>query len=340
MVCSSIGNSFPTIVNRTRQRNISTSADRISEKRIVAQNFLPHFYSFLICFFHTGIVNINQMFHRGKPDVLVIIGTGVMGTAVARRLGNGRHTCIGNTQGNAVSSNSSNGHAISHHSLHLPDHESVRRFAQEVSNIGRIDAIVVTAPGSSPLASTPRQIYEVDLLGIAHVIDAFLPYVSPRTSVVCIASTAANIATHFSPLSRELEKHLATAPIDQLLNHRELDINSHGPEAARRAYAISKRGNQLRVEGAAVAYGKMGARINSISPGTILVKMVKREEEEGSNRDDGLQGLIDRSVLGKAGTVEDVANVVAFLVSHESQYITGIDIVVDGGTFSGKKWET
>lgn len=291
----------------------------------------------------TAISLTSIMFERIQHDVLVIIGSGGISTAISRRLSNGRHTCFVDIQtSNAVSNastRSENGNSISHHQVDLTSHESVKELANEISSLGRIDAIVMTAPGVSPLSSTPEQIFKTDLLGVAYVIDAFIPLVSPRTSFVCIASTAANVATHFTPLSRDLEIHLASAPIEDLLDHPELDIEDEGPQAARRAYAIAKRGNQLRVEGNAVAYGRMGARINSVSPGMILMKMVKEEAEDGPSGP-GFQGLIDRSVMGKAGTVEDVANVVAFLVGYESHYITGIDIVVDGGTLAGRKWSS
>jgi hypothetical protein len=90
---------------------------------------------------------------------------------------------------------------------------------------------------------TARQIFEVDLLGTAHVIYAFLHVASPGTSVICIASTAA----YYVPLPSDLERHLATAPTHSLLDHDGLD-----PDAAYAyAYAVAKRGNQLRAQAAA-----------------------------------------------------------------------------------------
>ena len=100
---------------------------------------------------------------------------------------------------------------------------------------GRVDAVIHTA-GVSPVTATARQVYLVDLLGTAHVIDAFLAVASPGTSLICVAS----MAGHFAALPAHLERHLATAATGQLLDHADIDLNS--PDSSS-AYVIAKRGN-------------------------------------------------------------------------------------------------
>ncbi|KAH6675825.1 hypothetical protein B0J14DRAFT_637285 [Halenospora varia] len=244
--------------------------------------------------------------------VLVVIGIGGMGLSIARRLATLR----------------SEGHTVEVHALDIVDYSAVCKLTQEAGNLGQIDAIIHTA-GVAPGISSARQIFEIDLLGTANVIEAFLPVASPGTSLVCIASMAGNMIQ----LSSDLEKHLATAARDQLLQHKEIDLESSNPGMA---YGMAKRGNQLRVQGAARAWGKKGARVNSVSPGVISTALAQRELEGPGG--DHMRSMIELSAARRLGTPDDVANAVAFLAGSDSNFITGNDILVDGGTVSGRRW--
>jgi NAD(P)-dependent dehydrogenase (short-subunit alcohol dehydrogenase family) len=178
--------------------------------------------------------------------------------------------------------------------------------------------------------ATARQIYQVDLLGTAHVIDAFLPVASPGTSLVCVAS----MAGHFASLPEDLERHLATAPAGQLLQHEGIDLDAD-PSTA---YLVAKRGNQLRVQAAAHAWGAKGARLNTISPGVISTPMGQAELQGPVGQ--YIQAMIDLSGAGRVGTPDDIAAAAAFLVGPESSFITGSDIQVDGGVVAAQRWNT
>lgn len=99
------------------------------------------------------------------------------------------------------------------------------------------------------------------------------------------------------------------------------------------AYSIAKRGNQVRVQAASKAWGARGARINSISPGVISTPM--GQEELAGESGAGMRVMVEGSGTGRLGTPNDIANATAFLLSDEASFVTGTDLLVDGGTVAG-----
>ncbi|WP_371551866.1 SDR family oxidoreductase [Streptomyces sp. NBC_00554] len=266
-------------------------------------------------------------------NVLVVIGTGGMGLAVARRLAAGRRVLLADWSAPGLEATvgtlRGEGHEVEGHTVDVTQRDSVESLAVAAGAAGRVDAVVHTA-GVSPVMATARQIYEVDLLGTAHVIDAFLPVASAGTSLVCVAS----MAGHFASLSADLERHLATAPTDELLEHKEFDLESE-PALA---YVVAKRANQLRVQASAHAWGAKGARLNTISPGVISTPMGAQELQGPAGVH--IQAMLDLSGARRAGTPDDIASAAAFLTGPDSAFITGNDLLVDGGTVSAQRWNT
>jgi NAD(P)-dependent dehydrogenase (short-subunit alcohol dehydrogenase family) len=265
-------------------------------------------------------------------NALVVIGAGGMGLAIARRLGGGRHLLLADASAaqldGALNLLLAEGFWVDGHEVDVAERGSVEKLASEAGSAGHIDAVIHTA-GVSPVMATARQIFEVDLLGTAHVIDAFYSVCGPGTSLVCLASMAGN----FASLSPELERHLATAPTEHLLEHDGIDLDSPDPGTA---YVVAKRGNQLRVEAAAHDWGGRGARLNTISPGVISTPMGLQELQGPVGAH--IQTMIDRSGARRVGTPDDIAGVAAFLAGPESSFITGNNILVDGGAVAAGKW--
>nr|WP_255580416.1 MULTISPECIES: SDR family oxidoreductase [unclassified Caulobacter] len=95
------------------------------------------------------------------------------------------------------------------------------------------------------------------------------------------------------------------------------------------AYQLSKRGNALRVAAQAVRWGARGARINAISPGIVMTPLA-RDELTGP-RGAGYRRMIEGSAAGRAGTPDEVGAVGALLMGPDGGFITGSDILMDGG---------
>jgi NAD(P)-dependent dehydrogenase (short-subunit alcohol dehydrogenase family) len=120
---------------------------------------------------------------------------------------------------------------------------------------------------------------------------------------------------------------LATTPVEDLL-----DLPFLQPDQVTDSlheYQISKRGNALRVMAEAVRWGKRGARVNTISPGIIITPLA-RDEFTGP-RGEGYRRMIERSPVGRAGTPDEVGTVGALLMGPDGGFITGSDILMDGG---------
>ncbi|MEU9361041.1 SDR family oxidoreductase [Streptomyces sp. NPDC048301] len=267
-----------------------------------------------------------------EADVVVVTGTGGMGIAVARRLGSGRAMVLADAVpqalDRAVTLLRAEGYTVQGQLTDVSDAQAVTELARTAGRRGRVAAVVHTA-GVSAATSTVQQIMRVDLAGTAHVIDAFRAVATRGTSLVCVAS----MAGHYATLRHADEVRLATAPAGELLS---LDVVTTVGDDPIAAYILAKRANQVRVQAAALAWNRVGARINTISPGVISTPMAKSEEQAPSG--DHMMGMLDACGAGRTGTPGEIAEAAAFLTGPGSLYITGTDLLVDGGQAAWLRW--
>ncbi|MGW6238450.1 SDR family oxidoreductase [Streptomyces sp. NPDC055094] len=260
-----------------------------------------------------------------RRDVVVVTGAGGMGVAIARRLGSGRTVILADASeqrlGETVGALTAEGYAVRGAVTDVSDRGSVGRLAATASGAGRVAAVVHTA-GLSPATAPAKAIVDVNLMGTAHVIDVFGTVASRGTAPVCVSS----MAGHYASLGREEELALATTPTDGLL---ALDVVVGIGDDAVSAYCVSKRSNHLRVQAAALAWNLRGARLNTVSPGVISTAMAKAEAESASG--ERMMRMLEECGAGRTGTPAEIADAVAFLTGPGARYITGTDLLVDGG---------
>lgn len=271
----------------------------------------------------------------GRDEVVVVTGAGGMGEAIARRIGGGRRVVLADYAAEALERTATSlrdgGYDVVEVVTDVADEESVTRLAEVAAEAGRIAAVVHTA-GVSAATATVAQIVAVDLLGSARMIDAFEPVAERGTSFVCVAS----MAGHHAQLDAEAERALATTPTADLLDLPVVRALEGGE--ATRAYIVAKRANQVRVQAAALAWNRRGARINTVSPGVISTAMARAEAagESGAH----MLGMLQACGIGRMGSTGELAEAVAFLAGSQSRYVTGTDLLVDGGQAAWLRWHS
>ncbi|VAZ87563.1 Glucose 1-dehydrogenase 4 [Mycobacterium pseudokansasii] len=261
-------------------------------------------------------------------DVLTVIGAGGIGHAIARRSGSAKTVLLADnddeTLASVVESLSAAGHQVLGHSVDVASAESVRGLARYAASLGDVTHVAHTA-GLSPAQASAQAILAVDLLGVALMLQEFGEVVAPGGAGVVIASMAGHLVP---PLTAEQEQALAHNPPGDLLS---LDFVSRVTEPAF-AYPIAKQANHIRVRAASVPWGRRGARINSISPGIISTPM--GQQELNSAVGDGMRAMIAMSGTGRIGTPDDIAAAAAFLLGPDASFVTGTDLLVDGGVIA------
>ena len=260
-------------------------------------------------------------------DVVVLIGAGQIGQAIARRVGVGKHLLLADMRAAnaeaAAEVMANAGYEVSTASVDVSSREAVHALVEQAAGLGEVTGLIHAA-GVSPSQASPATILRVDLYGTALVLEAFGDVIARGGSSVVIASQSGH---RLPPLSVEQNKALATTPTEALLGLPFLQPDQVTDSL--HAYQLSKRGNSLRVMAEAVRWGRRGARINTISPGIIITPLA-RDELTGP-RGEGYRRMIELSAARRPGTPDEVANVAALLMGSDGGFITGSDILMDGG---------
>lgn len=209
----------------------------------------------------------------------------------------------------------------------VTDRRSVAALVAKATALGSVTSVIHTA-GVSPSMGDAEHILRINALGTVHVNEAFLPLASEGFASVNVASMAAHVfprmllpRRRFKDALRDEERFMAKVTW----------ACNRFPAAARPglAYAISKNFVMWYTTSQASRFGARGARIVSVSPGTIDTEMGRLEEGAGSG------AMVGLAALKRFGRPEEVAELLAFCASPKAGYLTGTDIACDGGVLAG-----
>lgn len=208
------------------------------------------------------------------------------------------------------------------------DRASVEKLAEYATSLGTVKN-VLHAAGVSPHMDDPERIFTINTLGTINIDEVFGPIVAEGGCILNVAS----MAGHMLPADQAPVQlyQLALSNSEAFLGGAQQMLTRFPAEQATgAAYSISKNFVQWYTVRMAVKFGKRGVRVVSISPGTFDTPMGKIEGEEASN-------IAVAGALGRVGDPAEIARMMAFILSDECSYLTGTDILYDGGAVAALK---
>jgi NAD(P)-dependent dehydrogenase (short-subunit alcohol dehydrogenase family) len=175
--------------------------------------------------------------------------------------------------------------------------------------------------GVSPSMADGKRVFDINFGATRRLVEAILPRIAAGGVAVLIASNSGQM----------IAKPFFDRAVKKILRGQRPLLMPLFLSNPRFAYPISKRAVQLYAQKMALAFGKVGARIVSLSPGIIDTPMGRLEKTAGPEID----RMISLTPLARMGDPKEIAAVVTFLASPAASYISGTDILVDGGTIAG-----
>ncbi|HXX89343.1 MAG TPA: SDR family oxidoreductase [Acidimicrobiales bacterium] len=268
-------------------------------------------------------------------DVVVITGAGgAMGLACVAAFAGRGHLVLSDVGedrlGQAVAAAEAAGVATTGLVCDVTDTGAVSGLFAAAQAAGSLRSLVHTV-GLSPTMAEGRRVLEVDLVGAARVLDAATGLVGPGTAGVFVSSMAGH-AVLWPELNPVLDEPLAP----DFLTRIEASVPALDGATG---YVLAKRGVIRLCERWAGVWGRRGGRLVSVSPGLIDTAMGRLE----------LERFPDMAAMGAAtpvhrpgtgtlpGLPTDIASLAAFLCSDAASFISGCDILVDGGLVGAGK---
>lgn len=266
--------------------------------------------------------------NENRP-VIALLGAGSMGTAIVRRIAASKKILLGDISEKNLERVSHDfqygGYDVETMIVNALDRDNVEAFAVKAASLGPVMYFIDTA-GASPHQTNPAHILNLDMVGTGYALDAFGNVMAPGGAGLVISSQTG----YMYPIPYETEQEILSTATDKLMELpfiQEVAMQNSGL-----AYMVAKRVNHLQVmKAAATTWKARRARINTISPGVIVTPLAY---DEFAAAGEGYQQMIDASAAERTGTSDEIAEAGAFLLGEHAGFITGTDLLIDGGVIA------
>ena len=264
-----------------------------------------------------------------SKDVVALLGAGSMGTAIVSRIAAGKKILLGDISEEALErvakSFTYNGYDVETFCVDAMNKDSVEAFAEKAASLGPVKYFIDTA-GASPHQTNPMHIIDLDMVGTGYAIDAFGNVMAEGGAGLIISSQTG----YMYPIPYDIEQQIIAASTEELKSIPF--ITGEATANSGIAYMVAKRVNHLQViKAAATTWRARRARINTISPGIIVTPLAY---DEFAAAGEGYQAMIDASAAMRVGTSDEIAESAAFLLGEHAGFITGTDLLIDGGVIA------
>lgn len=208
------------------------------------------------------------------------------------------------------------------------DPASVAALVEHATSLGEVKT-VIHAAGVSPHMADAEKIFAINAVGTINIDEAFGPVMAANGCILNVSSMSA----YMLPADRVPTQvyELALTDTDAFLGAaRQMLAAVPAEMGPGMAYTVSKNFVVWYTEREAVKYGRRGVRVVSISPGTFMTPMGELEGEEAA-------GFAKRGALGRVGDPVEIAHMMAFMVGDQASYLTGVDVLYDGGSVAAMR---
>ena len=268
-----------------------------------------------------------------NPVSIITGGAGGMGLATAKILGRD-HTvvlCDNRQERLDAAAAALKDLGVAHAAVNcdVTDRQAVEQLFETAAGLGAV-ASVIHAAGVSPSMGGADYIIRTNALGTLNVGEVFCETAAEGAAIVNVASMAA----HMLP-----EEIVPTAKFPLALQDQNafmaemMSACSVAPEEGRSglAYALSKCFVRWYSSSQAERFNGRGLRIVSVSPGSVDTEMGRLEEQAGAG------AMVTDAAVPRWGKVEEMAELFAFCASDKAGYLTGTDILNDGGVIASMR---